>query len=85
MESKGKKKSSSQRNGKHLTSGRLQRDAEFFQSKLSKIDGFGDLGERLLELVKQKTPTAEAKEKGSNGANPSSSSDTSNGEKSPQA
>ncbi|RAQ52520.1 GARP complex component (Vps54) [Aspergillus flavus] len=64
---------------------RLQRDAEFFQSKLSKIDGFGDLGERLLELVKQKTPTAEAKEKGSNGANPSSSSDTSNGEKSPQA
>ncbi|KAL5355661.1 Vps54-like protein-domain-containing protein [Aspergillus floccosus] len=37
---------------------RLQRDAEHFQSKLSKIDGFGDLGERLLELVRQKTIAA---------------------------
>ncbi|KAL4894802.1 Vps54-like protein-domain-containing protein [Aspergillus ambiguus] len=40
---------------------RLQRDAEHFQSKLSKIDGFGDLGEQLLELVKQKN-TAEPKD-----------------------
>ncbi|KAB8234816.1 vacuolar protein sorting-associated protein 54 [Aspergillus alliaceus] len=63
---------------------RLQRDAEYLQSKLSKIDGFGDLGERLLELAKQKTPTAEAKENGSNGAD-RNSSETSNGEKSPQA
>ncbi|KAE8162781.1 Vps54-like protein-domain-containing protein [Aspergillus tamarii] len=63
---------------------RLQRDAEYFQSKLNKINGFGDLGEHLLELVKQKTPTAEAKENGSNGgANTNSSSDTSNGKKSP--
>ncbi|GAB1218172.1 hypothetical protein ATERTT37_007425 [Aspergillus terreus] len=37
---------------------RLQRDAEHFQSKLSKIDGFGDLGERLLELVRQKNIAA---------------------------
>lgn len=41
---------------------RLQRDAEYFQSKLSKIDGFGDLGERLLELVKQKSIATEAQE-----------------------
>ncbi|KAL2841339.1 Vps54-like protein-domain-containing protein [Aspergillus pseudodeflectus] len=33
---------------------RLRRDAEHFQAKLSKIDGFGDLGERLLELVDKK-------------------------------
>jgi vacuolar protein sorting-associated protein 54 len=33
---------------------RLRRDAEYFQAKLSKIDGFGDLGERLLELVDKK-------------------------------
>lgn len=84
MESKGKKRSSSLRTGNHLTLRRLQRDAEYFQSKLNKINGFGDLGEHLLELVKQKTPTAEAKENGSNGgANTNSSSDTSNGKKSP--
>ncbi|PLB42249.1 vacuolar protein sorting-associated protein 54 [Aspergillus candidus] len=34
---------------------RLQHDAEFFQSKLNRIEGFGDLGERLLELVQKKT------------------------------
>ncbi|KAL4926130.1 vacuolar protein sorting-associated protein 54 [Aspergillus undulatus] len=34
---------------------RLHRDADYFQTKLSKIDGFGDLGERLLELVDRKT------------------------------
>lgn len=33
----------------------MQRDAEHFQSKLSKIEGFGDLGERLLELVRAKS------------------------------
>ncbi|KAL5340575.1 Vps54-like protein-domain-containing protein [Aspergillus crustosus] len=34
---------------------RLQRDAEYLQTRLSKIDGFGDLGERLLEVVNRKT------------------------------
>ncbi|RLL93026.1 hypothetical protein CFD26_101183 [Aspergillus turcosus] len=33
---------------------RMHRDAEYFQTKLSKIDGFGDLGQRLLELVQGK-------------------------------
>ncbi|RDW92797.1 vacuolar protein sorting-associated protein 54 [Aspergillus mulundensis] len=41
---------------------RLRRDAEHFQAKLSKIDGFGDLGERLLELVDRKTIEAPAQE-----------------------
>ncbi|CBF73667.1 hypothetical protein AN7993.2 [Aspergillus nidulans FGSC A4] len=41
---------------------RLHRDAEYFQAKLSKIDGFGDLGERLLELVDKKTTEAPAQE-----------------------
>ncbi|RAK79399.1 GARP complex component [Aspergillus fijiensis CBS 313.89] len=41
---------------------RLQRDAEHFQSKLSKIDGFGDLGQRLLELVQQKSLVTEPRE-----------------------
>jgi vacuolar protein sorting-associated protein 54 len=67
-----------------LTTKRLQRDAEFLQSKLSKIDGFGNLGEHLLELVKKKTPTTDAKENGSNGAD-TSSSETNNGKKSPPA
>ncbi|KAH8430666.1 uncharacterized protein LDX57_008329 [Aspergillus melleus] len=52
---------------------RLQRDAEYFQSKLSKIDGFGNLGERLLELVKQKSTATEAQEP------PSTEPDTSKG------
>ncbi|KAL3477686.1 Vps54-domain-containing protein [Aspergillus californicus] len=34
---------------------RLRRDAEYFRTKLSKIDGFGDIGERLLEMVDRKT------------------------------
>ncbi|KAL4805099.1 Vps54-like protein-domain-containing protein [Aspergillus unguis] len=41
---------------------RLHRDAEYFQTKLSKIDGFGDLGERLLELVDRKTIDGGGKE-----------------------
>ena len=36
----------------------MQRDAEHFQSKLSKIDGFGDLGQRLLELVQGKSTSS---------------------------
>lgn len=30
------------------------RDAELFDSKLSKIDGMGDLGSHILNLVKEK-------------------------------
>ncbi|KAL4781078.1 Vps54-like protein-domain-containing protein [Aspergillus varians] len=51
---------------------RLHRDVEYFQSKLSKIDGFGDLGERLLELVDRKTigtaPEPAAKDSPTNGS-----------------
>ncbi|KAF9891488.1 hypothetical protein FE257_003955 [Aspergillus nanangensis] len=48
---------------------RLQRDAEYFQSRLSKIDGFGDLGEHLLELVRQKNIVAEVPDQASSEAN----------------
>ncbi|KAL4867071.1 hypothetical protein BDV12DRAFT_171910 [Aspergillus spectabilis] len=41
---------------------RLLRDAEYFQARLSKIDGFGDLGERLLEVVNRKTIETAAQE-----------------------
>ncbi|KAL2863254.1 vacuolar protein sorting-associated protein 54 [Aspergillus lucknowensis] len=41
---------------------RLRRDAEYFQTKLSKIDGFGDLGEHLLGLVDRKTIETEVQE-----------------------
>ncbi|GFF81341.1 vacuolar protein sorting-associated protein 54 [Aspergillus udagawae] len=37
---------------------RMQRDAEYFQTKLSKIDGFGDLGQRLLEMVQGKSTSS---------------------------
>ncbi|RAL03075.1 vacuolar protein sorting-associated protein 54 [Aspergillus ibericus CBS 121593] len=40
---------------------RLERDAEYLQTKLSKIDGFGDLGQRLIELAKQKKIATESK------------------------
>lgn len=46
-----------------LLTDRLRRDAECFQTKLSKIDGFGDLGELLLELVDRKTIEAGEAEK----------------------
>ncbi|KAE8154211.1 Vps54-like protein-domain-containing protein [Aspergillus avenaceus] len=66
----------------HTDSGkqRLQRDAEYFQSKLSKINGFGDIGERLLELVKQKATKAEDKEQKPTDAD---KSEANNGKKSP--
>ncbi|PWY92157.1 GARP complex component [Aspergillus heteromorphus CBS 117.55] len=48
---------------------RLQRDAEYLQTKLSKIDGFGDLGERLLDLVKQKKITTDGSSKSSSSSN----------------
>ena len=41
-----------------LTSDRLLRDAELFDSKLSKIEGSGDLGTYVVNLVKEKTITA---------------------------
>ncbi|KAA8642939.1 hypothetical protein EYZ11_001062 [Aspergillus tanneri] len=53
---------------------RLQRDVEFFQSKLSKIAGFGNLGDSLLDLVKQKNTAAEAQETASTEGDSSKSS-----------
>lgn len=32
----------------------MRRDAEHFDSKMSKIEGSGDLGERLIELAQAK-------------------------------
>lgn len=52
----------------------MQRDVEYFHSKMSKIDGSGNIGERLLELVKGKTIAAEAKEQASGKASSSSDS-----------
>ncbi|KAL2001344.1 hypothetical protein VTN02DRAFT_1861 [Thermoascus thermophilus] len=40
---------------------RMQSDIEFFSSKISKIDGAGDLGDHLLQVVKAKTITPESK------------------------
>ncbi|PYH89356.1 Vps54-domain-containing protein [Aspergillus ellipticus CBS 707.79] len=54
---------------------RLQRDAEYLQTKLSKIDGFGDLGERLLETVKQKKIATDRKDSGSSNTSPKASSE----------
>lgn len=34
-------------------------DVEFFNSKICKIDGSGDLGEHLIQVVKAKTITPE--------------------------
>lgn len=48
----------------------MQRDAEHFQSKLSKIEGFGDLGERLLELVRAKSVLPADLKEGSTGDAP---------------
>ncbi|PYH46275.1 GARP complex component [Aspergillus saccharolyticus JOP 1030-1] len=60
---------------------RLQRDAEHFQTKLSKIDGFGDLGQRLLELVQQKSLTPETREPSPDGTKVSSETDTGRSQK----
>lgn len=35
-------------------------DVEFFNTKISKIDGSGDLGEQLLSVVKEKQVAQEA-------------------------
>lgn len=37
----------------------MQRDAEHFRSKMGKIEGAGDLGDRLVELAQAKTVSAE--------------------------
>ncbi|OJD33450.1 garp complex component [Diplodia corticola] len=39
---------------------RLLRDAELFESKLNKIDGFGDIGTHMTDIVKQKVVEAGA-------------------------
>lgn len=39
----------------------MLKDVEHFNTKLNKIDGFGDLGNRLLELVNEKTTSEPAK------------------------
>lgn len=33
---------------------RLLRDAELFDTKLNKIDGFGDVGTKIIDIVKSK-------------------------------
>lgn len=39
---------------------RMLRDAEQFKTKMGKIEGAGDLGERLIELAKAKSVTEQA-------------------------
>ena len=39
----------------------MRKDVEYFSSKMGKIDGFGDLGTRLLELVNGKTTASDDK------------------------
>jgi len=46
--------------GHWLTLNRLLRDVEFFKSKLSNVDGAGDIGDYLLAIIKEKVPTAQA-------------------------
>lgn len=41
---------------------RMQADIEHFRAKLDKIDGAGDLGDKLLELVQAKPIAAAASE-----------------------
>ena len=42
---------------------RLLRDVEFFKSKLSSVDGAGDIGDYLLAIIKEKVPAAKASSK----------------------
>jgi hypothetical protein len=37
-----------------LTIGSMMKDIEYFNSKLGKIDGFGDLASRLTDLASEK-------------------------------
>ena len=34
---------------------RLLRDAELFETKLNKIDGFGDTGTKIIDIVKERS------------------------------
>lgn len=43
-----------------LTLNRLLRDVEFFKSKLSNVDGAGDIGDYLLAIIKEKVPASQA-------------------------
>ncbi|KAL4886007.1 Vps54-like protein-domain-containing protein [Aspergillus karnatakaensis] len=62
---------------------RLLRDAEYFQARLSKIDGCGDLGERLQEVVHKKAIEKPAQEPSSAPA-PAAESSTPSTKGSPQ-
>lgn len=38
----------------------MHRDAEYYNSKMSKIEGSGDLGDRLIELAQAKSVSEHA-------------------------
>jgi hypothetical protein len=40
-----------------LIRNRMLQDAEVFQSRLSKLDGFGDIGDHIVSVVKSKRVT----------------------------
>lgn len=50
----------------HANERRMQRDAEYFQTKMDKIEGSGELGKRLLELVQAKNVESGSTREGSN-------------------
>lgn len=52
---------------------RMQRDAEHFRSKMGKIEGSGDLGDRLVELAQAKTVATETTPATGGTSSPSSS------------
>lgn len=59
---------------------RMQRDAEHFRSKMGKIEGAGDLGDRLVELAQAKTVTTETTPVTGGTSSPSSNSPKEKGE-----
>lgn len=56
-------------------------DVEFFNTKVSKIDGSGDLGEQLVAVVKEKSVAQEA----TNASSPSLSSGSDSSAPKPQS
>ena len=42
---------------------RLKRDVDFFRNKISKIEGSGDIGDYLSDIVDAKTVASEAAER----------------------
>ncbi|KAI9822654.1 MAG: hypothetical protein M1827_000373 [Pycnora praestabilis] len=48
---------------------RMLRDVEFFQAKLSKIDGAGDIGDYIVKIVRDK-PVEQQRQPGPSAANP---------------